>query len=192
MGQCNSKTKAIENLEYELNNCIKILNEIETLSNSGQVYDIVLDSEFDGNMGAYTGFNFDSAIVEIHFAIGQENVNAIFAHELKHAYQFEVGEISFGIRDSILEQKCINVFYDITDEYEAYEYGRMFGSEEITKLDINLFDEYKPLSRKAKSWRKEPQFLLNCNSHDILAHFANRYFIAFRINGKTYYYKKDE
>ena len=28
---------------------------------------------------------------------------------------------------------------------------------------------------------------LGCNSHDILAHFANRYFIAFRINGVTYY-----
>ena len=28
---------------------------------------------------------------------------------------------------------------------------------------------------------------LGCNSHDILAHFANRYFIAFRVNGVTYY-----
>ena len=31
---------------------------------------------------------------------------------------------------------------------------------------------------------------LGCNSHDILAHFANRYFIAFRINGVTYYKTK--
>lgn len=48
------------------------------------------------------------------------NSLGLLAHELKHAYQFETGQISFGKLDK-------ETFYDLTDEDEAYTRGRLFN-----------------------------------------------------------------
>lgn len=52
------------------------------------------------------------------------------AHELKHAYQYEVGEVSFSADGSG------GVAYDITDEFAAFERGRLFGGASLSQDEI--------------------------------------------------------
>lgn len=44
------------------------------------------------------------------------------AHELKHAYQFEMGKISFNSKG------VAGIAYDYTDEIEAHTRGGLFGA----------------------------------------------------------------
>lgn len=47
-----------------------------------------------------------------------------WAHELKHAYQFELGEMSFGPSG-----RMGGYLYDLIDEYDAYNRSALFNNE---------------------------------------------------------------
>lgn len=57
----------------------------------------------------------------------------VFAHELKHAFQFQSGTLSFGA-DGIAG----GTFYDLTDEFEAFARGGFFGGSKLTRSEITL------------------------------------------------------
>lgn len=54
----------------------------------------------------------------------------LFAHEMKHAYQFEVGKISLTTHDGQFNVSPVKnwLAYDKQDEIEAYQRQGLFGS----------------------------------------------------------------
>ena len=96
------------------------------------------------------------------------------AHELKHAYQFEVGELSSGYRvDGV-------PFYDKTDEIAAYARGALFGGQSIRSLPV-LYDD---LQEGPMDVTKLPSIILTNPTE--LQKVANRTHSAVRVNGITY------
>lgn len=53
------------------------------------------------------------------------------AHEMKHAYQFEIGELSFDSHTG-----GYGVLYDLTDERAAYDRSAALGGQEVKDYDI--------------------------------------------------------
>ena len=64
---------------------------------------------------------------------GEYNSNYI-SHELKHAFQFESGTLS------LLSNGKVGDLYDLMDEQEAYERGRLFGEIRNPSLTRLAFD----------------------------------------------------
>ncbi len=85
-----------------------VLDEIKSLENSSQVYNVSYDSSFEENEGG-NQYNFETKEVSVKF--GKNSNYGLIGHEIKHAYQFQMGKISMG---------SSGVLYDITDETEAY------------------------------------------------------------------------
>lgn len=96
-----------------------MLGEIRELENSEQVYTV---SNISGKEG---GVSYDHSTEKISIEIGTESKNRsqLLAHELKHAYQFEKGKVSFRTDGS-----GYGSLYDITDETESYNRERAFAS----------------------------------------------------------------
>ncbi|EAY29637.1 hypothetical protein [Microscilla marina] len=118
----------------------KVLDEIKVLENSTQTYNITTgnDAGNEGNSGAAT-FNFQTGAVDIKLGsnLSGNEALAIFAHELKHAYQFEIGELSFvqGDRGGAAS------LHDLVDELAGYERSRLL--ELPTRASTNTLDEVK-------------------------------------------------
>ena len=101
------------------------------------------------------------------------------AHELKHAYQFEVGVLSSG--------HLINgfPFYDKSDELEAYRRGALFGIPFNGVLD-KRYDQIQDGPCEVTSLNPDLY-----SSPVELHKYAQRHHTNFRYNGITYrYYKK--
>ncbi|MEO1259045.1 MAG: RHS repeat-associated core domain-containing protein [Bacteroidota bacterium] len=120
--------------EAEAANYNAVAQELEALDKSDQVYNLYTKSS-DVSEGAGGNVKYDPATDAVNINVkGGYNAGA-FAHELKHAYQFETGKLSFGIGG-----EGGGGIYDIQDEVEAYERGAMFGwpsnpsAEEISKM----------------------------------------------------------
>jgi RHS repeat-associated protein len=107
------------------------LSELNQLESSSQVYNLYENSsnvgaDADGNVT----YNTSSHEVNINskgaFSMG------VFAHELKHAFQFETGYLSFGANG-------INggALYDLTDEFEAFDRGAFFGGRNLSRSEIS-------------------------------------------------------
>ena len=96
---------------HELKNA---LDELTELYKSDQKYRI----RFGGFHSRYSGetvFNTDDNCVDVIYYGKYEDFK--IAHELKHAYQFEVGELSFG------KNGTWGKLYDLTDEIAAHNRG---------------------------------------------------------------------
>ena len=176
------KLDKIKQNNIELQN---VRNEINVLASSNQIYDIVSDNSMnvngtilgDGEYRSGAMFNYSTGVFELH--MGDSSL-ASLAHELKHAYQFEIGAFSSGFNSSGIP------FYDKYDEYEAYKRGELFGGPTATTLS--------PLYDKLQSG---PMDVTNLNqvilsSPSTLQDFANRMKSAFRYNNQTYYWKKNK
>jgi hypothetical protein len=107
------------------------LQELLILENSSQVYNLfenssLVPSDADGVMV----YNLDSGSVDIaskgKFSMG------VFAHELKHAFQFQSGYHSFAANG-----KFGGMLYDMIDEYEAFDRGSFYGGLYLTRGEIN-------------------------------------------------------
>jgi len=102
--------------------------EIDDLSNSETVYTF-------NKRGVNVGGNLelaDNGIVTMNY----DNFNTM-VHELKHAHQFEKGDISFN-----MNLEASTSFYDINDEVEAYKRGFAFG-------DKGHFNGYNKITKEA-------------------------------------------
>jgi len=121
-----------------------VRGEIATLEASDQVYDVVKDSggterDLIGNSTTTnnTSFNFSNGNVEITVSSGTGI--GLFAHELKHAHQFETGEISFGPLN-----KNFTFGIDKYDELAGKQREALFGGSSINGIG-NLGSEYDRL-----------------------------------------------
>ncbi|MFT3919620.1 DUF6443 domain-containing protein [Cloacibacterium sp.] len=168
--------------------------ETATLAASSQVYDVVSDSggtERDvlGNSTTtnQTTFNSDNNRVQLTTSSGTDL--GLFAHELKHMYQFETGQTSLGLTKnqggSYLKGGNM-LFYDLSDEVDAYKRGALFGQREnITSvadvLTKGIYDSRIP-SGPINAANHPDATKIQQNPQSI----SNKYNAAFRINGTTY------
>jgi hypothetical protein len=113
----------------------------------------------------------------------------MFAHELKHAFQFETGAYSVGPRLSG-ESVHWNFLYDKYDEIEGYNRGALFGGK--THTFNSLPSEYSRVATGPVDASTHPNLgpILGLSGNQQRGHLqniANATGHAFRINGVTYY-----
>jgi RHS repeat-associated protein len=189
-----SLNKKIERLKNENTELTTTTNEIETLRDSDQVYDVVSDSngtERDqiGNSSTInqTTYNSDNNRVQLTISSGTDL--GLFSHELKHMYQFETGQTTLGLtknKGSLTLSDNNLLFYDLSDEVEAYKRGALFGQRE----NIN---SVKDVLAKGVYSDRIPSGPFNSINHPQAAGirsdpqtFANKHNGAFRIGLTTY------
>ena len=172
----NELTK--KNAELEI-----VRGETATLAASDQVYDVVNDPNGSNSQGTTnsTNFNFKNGNVEISVSSG--TTIGLFAHELKHAYQFETG--SFSIGPQLSSGNFSNLFYDKYDEIEAYNRGAIFGESKYNLK--SLPSEYSNIATGPNDFRS---LGTRSTNQQFLQNMANTTGHAFRINGKTYFKKR--
>lgn len=164
--------------------------EIQTLGASSQVYDVQTDnSKSDANnLVGGASFNFSTGVLEIGMPSGA-GVD-FFAHELKHAYQFESGEYSVGPEVSGDNK---NFLYDKTDEVAAYNRGGLFGGKTYNANSLPAL--YNGVSSGPVDATTHPvtsgimnhPTLTKEQKAAALQRVANGTGHAFRIDGTTYY-----
>jgi len=171
MEKASEKQKA--KLQKEIDGYKNTLTEITDFAKSDQLYNVVesngLKNENKDEAGAIISYNFETNQVDISYdtGFGLE----IIAHDFKHAYQFEKGEIDLqeGGYAGVL-------FFDKTDEISANERGILFGPSMTDPSGL------KPGPSSIKS---------HYTSDDVNKLYekrtSNKH--AYRINEKTYIYK---
>lgn len=115
------------------------LDELSILESSDQLYHIEYGNTSGYNRNGEIGYDTKNDMVSITMTYSS-NISDL-AHELKHAYQFEVGELSFDSKTG-----GYGVLYDITDELNAYKRGSAYGGtvpiEKALKLQSKHRNEY--------------------------------------------------
>ncbi|UOB16289.1 RHS repeat domain-containing protein [Abyssalbus ytuae] len=189
----NNQISRLQDNNTDLEN---VRGEIATLAASDQVDNVVEDSggterDMLGNSSTtnQTSFNFSNGNVDITISSGTDL--GLFSHELKHAYQFEIGEISFGPK-----RPDFLFGIDKQDELEGYQRGALFGGKNITSTR-DLGDSYDILpngpynSNNVKWIRQALNYSTAEEQQKRLKQVATSFRHAFRVNGKTYYKKKE-
>ena len=112
----------------------EVESELKDLWASDQVYNLYLySSDVSEDAGGNTKLDPSTGDININIKEGYDS--NIISHELKHAFQFEKGRISYKSNGLIGE------LYDLMDEREAYKRGRLFGETRTTSLEW-LQDKY--------------------------------------------------
>lgn len=115
-------SKLIEKVFSSIDKSIKefraTLKEIGILSDSNQLYDITTGGIIDQNGSCISDTNYEHSNNSVLISLADNNIFTI-AHELKHAFQFEIGQINFTVGPYSTIDK--------TDEIEAYVRGEYFG-----------------------------------------------------------------
>ncbi|MDE6137803.1 MAG: hypothetical protein K2F97_10050, partial [Muribaculaceae bacterium] len=175
------RTKLLRGIE-KLNNrkamYQAVKDEIDVLASSTQLYNIRFDTSHNkaadimsGQGGSINNTSvYDLATNVFEITVGNRHVGSI-AHELKHAYQFETGSISFG------EMGDYESLYDFTDEIEAYRRGVLFGQADESN-DKKLYGHLKKSSFSVLN--------ITDQSEEGLLDFAERNRCSFRWQGNTY------
>ena len=167
--------KTIVLIDKNINAYIKAKEELTILSKSNQLYDIINDpsNNTEDASISVTSFNYKTGTVELR--MGDDNVSSL-AHELKHAYQFEIGQINFTIKPySTLDKN---------DELEAYERTSLFGGKRFDSLPEDLYGNLPnhpiDFNYLGQTLIKNPQ-LLRAKTAQYRFNYAER------VNGVTYY-----
>lgn len=169
--------------------------ESAVLAASNQVYNVIEDSngtESDaiGNKSTTNSTNFNFANGNIDISVSSGTSVGLFAHELKHAFQFETGSYSIGPELSGVPYK--NLFYDKNDEVEAYQRGALFGDRNNYNAN-NLPAEYSGIATGPYNFNNvQPtsSTIGSPNQQQNLQNIANRIRHAFRIDGRTYFRRR--
>ena len=99
------------------------LDELDVLSRpGGQMYHIEYGNTSNYNKKGETDYDIENDRVRI--IISYDGETGDIAHELKHAYQFEIGDLSFNSQTGGC---AMAVLYDLTDEESAYRRGSAYG-----------------------------------------------------------------
>lgn len=162
--------------------------ETATLAASDQIYDVQNSNSLsDSNSSiAGTGFNFSNGNVVI---LMPSNAKLdLFSHELKHAFQFEIGETGFLTRESF--EKGIDFLHDKTDEVNGYNRGVLFGGDSYGIKNLPI--EYNNLPTGPLNATTNPQIssalqLAKEKQKTALQKVANNLGAAFRVDKTTYY-----
>jgi hypothetical protein len=171
--QTSRLNRQINNLQSSNARLETVRGEVNMLAESSQIYDVKTDNSRD--MGSIE-FNFSNGNAEI--MMPSNGSIGLFSHELKHAYQFETGELS-------LRYKGFNLLYDKHDEVAAYNRGAMFG--EPAYGIYTLPSIYKSLPMGPIDATNHPNLKHVLSKSSALQNIANLSNSAFRINGVTYY-----
>ena len=176
--QISRYEKQIGNKLGQISGNLSVVSEIGTLAASDQIYDVKTDNSLSIS-GPIPGTGEDRAGAVFNFSNGNfdmllpSNANVgFFAHELKHAYQFETGAFSSGPKGV--------PFYDQSDEREAIGRGAMFGSTQMWS------SEYDNLPKGPIDATNHPNIMHLLNNPTVLQNISTQTKSAFRINGKTY------
>ena len=121
-GQYRRAFKKIDKLGAENKRLNQVTNEMIALENSSQVYDVSVGGSSGRNSAGELSFDKSTGNVVINIHSGSNNKLATFAHEAKHAFQFETGKISLDYK-----RNGGSRLYDVTDEIEAYIRGQLMG-----------------------------------------------------------------
>ena len=175
-----SKNKR-KRIERKLEKQNEIMREMATasleyyvLKGSSQVYDVSIDKSItakysDDNTTVHGITVFDNASSTLQIKLSPFSL-ATIAHELKHAFQFECGKMSYSAINGLGSY----ALYDISDEEEAFARGLYFGGEPIRYRD------YPTLP-------KDNRRIIKGKASSVLQGQANTYNVVFRFNGITYY-----
>ena len=171
-----------------------VMSEIDILSASDQVYDVVQNnrgtsSDVSGSTTTTNQTTFNSSNGYVQISVSSGTSVGLFAHELKHAYDFEAGNFSLGLTKNNGQTNIFGgtlLFYDLNDEFDGYKRGDLFGTNEY------LFSPLDVIRRKGYDSRI-PTGPYSSINHPIISRIkqnpqsaANVFNAAFRINGKTY------
>ena len=149
-----------------------MLKELTVLQYSQTAYNVTINGSMqngDGDRIGTTSFDVNNFCVQIN--LYDENMD-LFSHEMKHAYQFETGEISFGGMNG-------GPFYDQTDEMEAYERGVYWGGDEWE----NQKSHYPHIFSGKFGWHSS---MFGCSDSDRLQDLADKFGGYFKANGRIY------
>jgi hypothetical protein len=207
----------IRKAEEENKALSEVEREIRVLATSNQPYDLVANYSIKGGVenAEYLGgfdYNPDTGHAELRFRANKPGIGE-FAHELKHAYQFETGTLSGP------NYKSSYFLYDKEDEREAFARGQLFGLNDTFERNTTVYD-HLPDSRNfsnniRKSTGAERHIWNNGSTYVISPEVLHEYELtlrdprstpkekedvenkllqlskgshtAFRVNGKTYY-----
>ena len=116
------------------------LDELDVMEKSNQMYHlerryalIPYNEKYTANGMVYYDEKSNTVMILFKRDIG-ENLGTM-AHELKHAYQFEVGDLSYDETGH-----SVGELYDFYDEREAYDHGAAFGG--VQKDNRTLWVQY--------------------------------------------------
>jgi hypothetical protein len=187
----NGLINGLNNANSELESSI---NEVSTLMNSSQGYNIENAGAFSDN--GHTTYDFGSGIVNIKAPLG--NGFGLLGHEIKHAYQFDQGGTSLGSSKGVVIRPGVDLIgVDLADEWNAYKRQNAIQPNTspynaYNELDNDSSSPYVNHSRTPSSVSNHAQVqnILNSNGSESdkkrwLNNLA-RCNQAFRINGKTY------
>ena len=156
-----------------------ILNEIDILKKSSQLYDISISTLYGDDYGT---IKWNNDLKRVDITIPDKFNYNLLAHELQHAYQFEVGEYALAIQK---DPKILDFISDIYDEVSAYIRGGLFGGTVYSASELVKMKEYKDhLKYKSSISSRYPNYI---NDPVSLWKLAKGKQSAFRINGITYY-----
>jgi hypothetical protein len=135
-------------------------SELATLRNSSQLYHVETTSgqvtSADGRTATSTSTtSFDRATGAVVMTVNTSSGNelASFAHEAKHAFQFETKRMDFA---AIRGQP--GWWYEIGDEMEAFNRGQIFGAN----AKINITERW--VRKHHKNYKDLPQGPLDANT----------------------------
>jgi RHS repeat-associated protein len=130
-GATTNQQKKLDNLKSDLVEFNNALTEIADMENSTQTYTlnkVALNKAYDTGEGGRTYYS--NGVVMMDYAD-----ESVLAHELKHGYQFEKGEMSFN---KVSGQA--GYLHDAQDEIEAYKregaYDGDFSKRNMTASEI--------------------------------------------------------
>ena len=115
------------------------LKELDGLSQSDQIYHVGIGEVKTPNSKGEIGWDAEHSRVSITLDFDYQLSD--IAHEMKHAYQFEIGDLSFDSHTG-----GYGVLYDITDERAAYDRSAALGGQTVSTAAISrqrTKNEYK-------------------------------------------------
>jgi hypothetical protein len=182
IAQIEQRIDDLKNFDKELE---AMFRELNILAESTQIYDI--KDEDAGLDSIYITGSHEYDIKKDRVVIKSvKGDTSLLAHELKHAFQFEMSQLSM-----VVGKRTVNhFFYDKHDEVEAYQRGALFGGNVYTIG--TLPPHYDPLSPGPIDAHNNTNTMLLLQSTDpqfvrsVLQDIANRGNLIFRINGVTY------
>ncbi len=188
--KANRLNRQIGNLQSANTGLEATRSEIAMLAGSSQMYDVIMDNSRNTSESIVGGFNFNFSNGNAEIMMPSGGGMGLFAHELKHAYQFETGELSIGPSMPKDPNGYANFIYDKHDEVDAYSRGAMFGQ---TYYGINnLPSAYSAIATGPIDVVSHPGLsAINAlpPTHRASAYqsIANGTRHAFRVGGQTYY-----
>jgi RHS repeat-associated protein len=194
--QTNRLNKQIGKLEANNQALESTRGEIATLAASDQFYNVDENSSMNqqgpvggtGSERGETSFNFNTGAVDI--TISSSAGLGLFAHELKHAHQFEIGDLSLGERG----QTGFVFLRDQQDELDGFRRQQLFGGGmpvgvDLTRGALPDNSDYAGLPKgpiNIHNFNPAVSTAIQLNNTSLFQQLANQRRQAFRLNGTTY------